>query len=293
MKLNYLQFSIYKEFVGKYKCLSLGPNFRDKLEDENFSGQNLNSFREKATFKRGRKLFKNVCNRPIVDKGPEENWDKPIRQHVALDELHMLTGGFQKLYYVGKTHFSSMDTWARLSGCKSQGYHGGIFTGGDVKKMLENIGILENLAREQCNFTILRFVEAFRALDWVRKSCFAVKLRQDWSEALAEFKRVVTELIQDEEIGLTCTIKIHAMFFHIREHCQDQILLNPEEPNGLGRVSTQTGESMHKAFEIYLERFNPCWNNVEILNDQLFRAVTSWASKCIWPKSDASGDHQN
>ena len=61
-----------------------------------------------------------VCNRPIVDKGPEENWDKPIRQQVALDELHMLTGGFQKLYYVGKTHFSSMDTWARLSGSKSQ-----------------------------------------------------------------------------------------------------------------------------------------------------------------------------
>ena len=87
---------------------------------------------------------------------------------------------------------------------------------------------------------------------------------------MAEFKCVVTELIQDEDISLTCTIKIHAMFFHVREHCQDQILLNPEEPNGLGRVSTQTGESMHKAFEIYFERFNPCWNNVEILNDQLF-----------------------
>ena len=47
---------------------------------------------------------------------------------------------------------------------------------GDVKKMLENIGILENMAREECNFTAMRFIEAFRALNWVRKFCFKVLL---------------------------------------------------------------------------------------------------------------------
>ena len=53
-----------------------------------------------------------------------------------------------------------------------QGYHSGTFTGGDVKKLLENIGILENMAGEESNFTAMRSIEAFRALDWVRKSCF-------------------------------------------------------------------------------------------------------------------------
>ena len=33
------------------------------------------------------------------------------------------------------------------------------------KKMLENIGILENMAREESNFTTMRFVSAFRALN--------------------------------------------------------------------------------------------------------------------------------
>ena len=44
---------------------------------------------------------------------------------------------------------------------------------------------------------------------------------------------------------VTCTLKIHAVIWHVREHCQDQILLNPEDPKGLGFCSTQTGESMH------------------------------------------------
>ena len=97
---------------------------------------------------------------------------------------------------------------------------------------------------------------------------------------------------------MTCTLKIYAVIWHVREHCQDQILLNPEEPKGLGYVSTQTGESMHKAFENSFENFHPCWNNVETLCDQLHRAVTKWASLCLWPngirpKPNASGDGQN
>jgi len=88
----------------------------------------------------------------------------------------------------------------------------------------------------------------------------------NWSSALAEFKRVITALIEDyHNIGMTCTLKIHAVIWHVRVHCQDQILLNPEEPKGLGYVSTQTGESMHKAFENHFENFHPCWNNVETL----------------------------
>ena len=162
--------------------------------------------------------------------------------------------------------FPCIDNWASQTDCKSQGYHGGVFTGGDVKKMLENTGILYNMAEEQTNFHCLRFVEAFRALNAVRKACFSTKLMPNWSSALADFKRVITALIEDyHDIGMTCTLKIHAVIWHVREHCQDQILLNPEEPKGLGFCSTQTGESMHKAFETFFDTFHPCWNNVETL----------------------------
>ena len=114
--------------------------------------------------------------------------------------------------------------------------------------MLEQVGLLENMAREEYNFTVLRFVAAFRALDKVRQACFSTKLRADWSEALDEFKSAMTDLITDKEMSVNCTTKIHVVFWHVRQECEEQVQLNAENPRGLGRVSSQTGESMHKTF---------------------------------------------
>ena len=79
----------------------------------------------------------------------------PVRKVFALDELHLVTGVFQKIYKVCKLLFPCIDIWASETGCKSQGYHVGVFTGGEVKKMLEKMGILYNLAQEQTNFHAL------------------------------------------------------------------------------------------------------------------------------------------
>ena len=54
--------------------------------------------------------------------------------------------------------------------------------------MLEQVGLLENMAQGELNITVLRFVAAFRALDKVQKACFATKLKCDWSEALESSK---------------------------------------------------------------------------------------------------------
>ena len=104
------------------------------------------------------------------------------------------------------------------------------------------------------------------------------------------FLSAMTDLIKDKEMGVNCTTKIHVVFWHVREHCEEQMQLNPENPQGLGRICSQTGESMHKAFLRYLLKYTPHWNNVDLLNDELFRATTSWASKCLWPKLDPNGD---
>ena len=106
-----------------------------------------------------------------------------------------------------------------------------------------------------------------------------------------EFKRVVTDLVKDFEMDVTCTIKFHVIIIHIREHLEDEIKLRPDEPRGLGSVSTQTAESMHHRFEKYLERFNPHWNCPDLLVEELYRATTSWAAKCLWP-ADADGDKE-
>ena len=110
-----------------------------------------------------------------------------------------------------------------------------------------------------------------------------ILLRKDWSQALDEFGRVVTDLVKDFEMDVSCTIKFHVIIIHVREHLEDEIKLRPEAPRGLGSVSTQTPESMHHCFEKYVERFNPHWNCPKLLVEELFRATTTHTAKCLWP----------
>ena len=113
----------------------------------------------------GARIYHSVTKCPILARGDEDDLDVPVRTRIGIDELHVMTGTFQKLHQSCKKYFPSIEKWAKKCGAMQQGYHSGTFTGGDVKKMLENIGILENMAREESNFTTMRFVSAFRALN--------------------------------------------------------------------------------------------------------------------------------
>ena len=94
---------------------------------------------------------------------------------------------------------------------------------------------------------------------------------------------VITDLVKDFELDVSCTIKFHVIIIHVREHLEDEIKLRPESPRGLGSVSTQTPESMHHCFEKYVERFHPHWNCPKLLVGELYRATASHAAKNLWP----------
>ena len=100
---------------------------------------------------------------------------------------------------------------------------------------------------------------------------------------------VITDLVKDFELDVSCTIKLHVIIIHVREHLEDEIKLRPESPRGLGSVSTQTPESMHHCFEKYVERFHPHWNCPKLLVGELYRATASHAAKNLWPAC-ADGD---
>ena len=236
-------------------------------------------------------MFHSVTKCPILARGDDDDLDIPVRKRVAIDQLHVMTGTFQKLHKCCKNHFPSIEKWAKKCGAMQQGYHSGTFTGGDVKKMLENIGVLENMAIEESNFVAMRFIRAFRALEGVRKSCFCTMLGDNWSKALDDFQKVITDLVKDFEMDVSCTIKFHVIIFHVREHLEDEIELRPDSPRGLGCVSTQTPESMHHVFEKFLERFNPHWNCPDLLKEELWRAIKSLAAKNLWPAT-ADGDYE-
>ena len=113
----------------------------------------------------------------------------------------------------------------------------------------------------------------FKALDVVGKACFRKNLLEGWIEKLQCFKETVKDLRDDEDIKITCTLKFHILFSHIKFWCGT-------ERRGLGTVSAQTGEAMHGTFNRYLERKN---NNLEL-------AMATWNSEALWPQPDDSGD---
>ena len=56
------------------------------------------SGKTKKEIEEGAKLFFNVTKETICAKQDEEDLDIPTRKRVAMDELHTMTGSFDKLY---------------------------------------------------------------------------------------------------------------------------------------------------------------------------------------------------
>ena len=66
-------------------------------------------------------MFHNLTKCPILAKGDEDDLDVPVRTRVALDELHTLTGSFQKLHQCCEKLFPSIKKWAKKSWAMQQG----------------------------------------------------------------------------------------------------------------------------------------------------------------------------
>ena len=195
-----------------------------------------------------KKACKNFCsieNRTLLAKDKESvDEDTLVLSLMPPDELHHLTGPFDKLYKCVLTIYPKISDWADKF-CDMKKYHGGTFIGGDCKKLLGNIDELARMMIDDQCAEALRFIGAFRALEAVRTACFGKDLKPDWKETLEKLKNKVKDLVDDEDIPMTCTLKFYILFFHVKKWCE-------MEKRGLGNVSTQAGESMHGRFERYL-----------------------------------------
>ena len=219
------------------------------------------------------KEYKSVENRPLLTRDMDsEDADKPVLSVMPMDELHHLTGPFGKLFKSLKKHYDKIEEWADEL-CEMKKYQGGTFVGNDCKKLLSNIDELQRRLEEDQNVHGLPFIDAFRALESVRKACFGKDLQEGWREKLDDLKAIVTGLSDDKDIQMSCTLKFHILFFHVKCWCE-------KEQQGLGVVSTQTGESMHCRFDKFSKRFG---------KDYL-RAVVQWNGKVLWALPDDEGD---
>ena len=61
---------------------------------------------------------------------------------------------------------------------KQTGYHGGAFEGNDCKKLLKNVGKLEELGPNYCD----GFIAAFKVFDTVVAACYGHDISLDFEE---------------------------------------------------------------------------------------------------------------
>ena len=112
------------------------------------------------------------------------------------------------------------------------------------------------------------YVLAFKALGDVVEACFGIELHDDFQKKIATFKDAFDALPIK-----TITPKIHAIFHHVPEFCQEHQI-------GLGLHSEQASEAVHSKFNDVWKRYKVSKNNPEYMN-QLYRAVAEFNSDRI------------
>ena len=106
-------------------------------------------------------------------------------------------------------------------------------------------------------------------MDKVVKACFSTdKVSDSVSDNIKDLNRLYEGTEMNE------TLKIHVVLHHT-EHC----LANLDDNRGLGMVSEQAGESIHRVFMTYWNRYK-----INLISDQSYperlkRAVVEFSSR--------------
>ena len=197
---------------------------------------------------------------------------QPIINFIPPCELHILTGVTGHLYKALLIIFPQAIEWPQFLAIDFRKIHGGEFVGNDCKRLLSNVDFLQSLAVNYANLLAMPFVDAFKSLNKVRLACFGKELDPDYKVFLDEFKANTLAIVEHQDIVLTITPKIHFIFFHIFDWCDDANI-------GLGLVSEQTGESIHHQFCSFFENYKKLPGKTN--GERLLRAVESFNAKQV------------
>ena len=152
-------------------------------------------------------------------------------------------------------------------------YHGDVFEGNACRKMLKNPDLINNpdVLGEISPLVVQPIIMAFKGMNKVVNDCFSTgKVSKSLTDDVIELNRLYkgTELNE--------TLKIHVVLHHL-EQCLSHITDN----RGLGMVSEQAGESIHRVFLTYWNRYK-----INVVSDpsypeRLHRAVVEFSSRHV------------
>ena len=200
-------------------------------------------------------------------------------------ELHLLLGTVNRLVdHLEQTLTDSgsrltIQQWISRLGLTRCSFHGGQFDGNSCKKLLTSVDVLQSLAEDAGAFCAMPVVEALRALRTVVTGCFGQDVSGDVVERVAAYREAYLAL------GITVTVKKHAIFAHVAEFCVAR-------DRGLGLFSEQASESVHADFAAVWSRYKVSSANAAYHQylpsiptyPQLLRAVEVYNCRHMSPK---------
>jgi hypothetical protein len=172
-----------------------------------------------------------------------------------------MTGAVHTLYQGLHAVWPESSEWLTACHAEQDEYHGGSFTGNASRKLLRCVDQLAAM----CPTQALPFAAAFRSLNRVVEACFSDTLSHNFLRELQNFQKAFLNL------GISVTPKVHAIFFHVGEFCQ-------QTGSGLGPWSEQCVESLHRDFLKHWERYKVSEAHPEFPN-KLQAAVRCYNSR--------------
>lgn len=209
----------------------------------------------------------------------EEDDSTLVLEKCVVPELHVLQGFVNHLFWDGLVPLLGEEKalmWPKKLNVVPKNYHGRIFEGNACRKLLKEADALldeeiySHIGRDVGHFKLQPFVACIKAMDKIVHACFSIELIcPNLDELLVELKNafLATELSQ--------TLKIHVLFKHIKQS------LKYLHGNGLGLWSEQAGESIHREFLVFWEKYKI--NTIEDSNyiTHLKKAVVEFSSRHI------------
>lgn len=198
----------------------------------------------KNNMKKAKDCFSTV-NPPIF----QEDDSTYILEKCIVPELHILQGFVNHLFWDGLVPLLGRDTallWPQKFNLVHKGYHGDVFEGNACRRLLKEADKLNSpeILVKVDELQLLPFVRAMKAMNKIVECSFSTqKVGPELGKNVEELNSVF------KATGLTKTLKIHVTLEHLLQCIQ---FVNG---NGLGMWSEQAGESIHREFMKFWDKY--------------------------------------
>ena len=243
--------------------------------DRSFGLLNIDQQRFSEIYSERRSKAK-LCNSTVETSLLKEDPEVLVLDKCPPEELHCLQGFVNHTFFNGYAKVLESEEKAlkfpQSLNVIAKDYHGKCFEGNACRSMLRNCEKMMDrvVLGNTSPLIVLPYVRAYRAMDNLIHHCFGSNfISVDIGDLLKEV------IISYMELGLSVTLKMHVIFYHILPALSNPVL----KGRGLGVMSGQAGESIHQEFKIFWSKYKKNSLKNKLYSENLKKAVVEFSSK--------------